>query len=204
MGRSDQTPDAQAAARRQLAAKLNVAEDDPMMPYLQANANLEEKVTLWSTAILEMAELAKQQNQAMQQTSQNALKLMGALRSFEPESMQLQQLITQLNSSWERWQSEQDSSKSMLQVLEPMLAQIQQATEKPSETTPGSTRWQYWFWGVVLVQWVTTLLFIASSGQWRGQILENQQLLYTRSVWTIQKLERIEKALGVGPPKEAP
>ena len=167
MGRSDQTPDTQAAARRQLAAKLNVAEDDPMLPYLQANANLEEKVALWSTAILEMAELAKQQNQAMQQTSQNALKLMGALRSFEPESAQLQQLIKQMNSSWSRFQTEQDSSKALLQALGPMLAQLQQATEKLSETTPGNTRWQYWFWGVVLVQWVTTLLFIGSGWQWR-------------------------------------
>jgi hypothetical protein len=204
MGRSDHTPEAQAAAvaRRKLAAKLNVAEDDPMLPYLQANANLEEKVALWSTAILEMAELAKQQNQTMQQTSQNSLKLIGALRSFEPESAQLQQLITQLNSSWERWQSEQDSSKSMLQALEPMLAQLQQAVVRPSAPTPGSTN--AWLWGTVLVQWVTTLLFIGSGWQGRGQILENQQLLYTRSVWTIQKLERIEKALGTGPPKEAP
>jgi hypothetical protein len=202
MGRSDQTPDAQAAARRQLAAKLNVAEDDPMLPYLQANANLEEKVALWSTAILEMAELAKQQNQAMQQTSQNALKLMGALRSFEPESMQLQQLITQLNSSWERWQTEQDSSRALLQALEPMLAQLQQVAQKPSETTPGSTN--TWLWGAVLVQWVTTLLFIGSGWQGREQMLAQQRILEARSGWALLKLERIEKALGSAPNQAAP
>jgi hypothetical protein len=77
---NSQTAEAQAIARRKLAAQLGVDEDDAMLPFMQANANLEEKVTLWSSAIVELAELAKHQNQAMQETSQNSLKLMSALR----------------------------------------------------------------------------------------------------------------------------
>jgi hypothetical protein len=120
-----------ARARRKLAAQLGIDEDDPMLPFLQANANLEEKVALWSTAILELAELAKRQNQAMQETSQNSLKLMTALRSFEPESAQLQQLIEQLNSFWSRWQVEQEKQgETLRQVLEPMLAELQRSPHR--------------------------------------------------------------------------
>ncbi len=68
-------------ARRKLAAQLGLEADDPLLLLVQANANLEEKVELWSTAILELAALAKQQNQTMQETSQNSLKLMHALQS---------------------------------------------------------------------------------------------------------------------------
>jgi chromosome segregation ATPase len=207
---NSQTPEAQAIARRKLAAQLGVDEDDAMLPFMQANANLEEKVSLWSTAILELAELAKHQNQAMQETSQNSLKLMNALRSFEPESAQLQQLIKQLSTSWNRLQAEQDSlpqnlTQALRQELEPILLEIQQAIEPQQNTIApppipsGNTNWQRWFWMAVGVQWVTTLLFIGSGWQWHEQLRSAQQLLYTRSTWTIKKLERIEKALGIQP-----
>jgi DNA repair exonuclease SbcCD ATPase subunit len=212
METNSQTPEAQAIARRKLAAQLGVDEDDAMLPFMQANANLEEKVTLWSTAILELAELAKHQNQAMQETSQNSLKLMTALRSFEPESAQLQQLIKQLSNSWNRLQAEQDSlpqnlTQALRQELEPILLEIQSAIDEQQQQQPiapppissGNTNWQKWFWGAVVVQWVTTLLFVGSGWRWHEQLQSSQQLLYTRSVWTIEKLERIEKALGILP-----
>jgi chromosome segregation ATPase len=218
-----QTPEAQAIARRKLAAQLGVDEDDAMLPFMQANANLEEKVTLWSTAILELAELAKHQNQAMQETSQNSLKLMSALRSFEPESAQLQQLIRQLSNSWNRLQAEQDNlpqnlTQALRQELEPILLEIQQAideqqqqdtlvSDRPKVIVPppipnGNTNWQKWFWGAVVIQWVTTLLFVGSGWRWHEQLQSSQQLLYTRSTWTIEKLERIEKALGIQPKRK--
>jgi hypothetical protein len=209
-----QTAEAQAIARRKLAAQLGVDEDDAMLPFMQANANLEEKVTLWSTAILELAELAKHQNQAMQETSQNSLKLMTALRSFEPESAQLQSLIKQLSTSWNRLQVEQDSlpqnlTQSLRQELEPILLEIQTAIEQQQQDTiappplpSGNTNWQKWFWGAVVVQWVTALLFVGSGWRWHEQLRSSQQLLYTRSVWTIEKLDRIEKTLGI-PPKRS-
>jgi DNA repair exonuclease SbcCD ATPase subunit len=210
---NSQTAEAQAIARRKLAAQLGVDEDDAMLPFMQANANLEEKVTLWSSAILELAELAKHQNQAMQETSQNSLKLMTALRSFEPESAQLQQLIKQLSTSWNRLQAEQDSlpqnlTQALRQELEPILLEIQTAIDEqqqqqdtivPPPLPSGNTNWQKWFWGAVVVQWVTTLLFVGSDWRWHEQLQASQQLLYTRSVWTIEKLERIEKALGILP-----
>jgi DNA repair exonuclease SbcCD ATPase subunit len=207
-----QTAEAQAIARRKLAAQLGVDEDDAMLPFMQANANLEEKVTLWSTAILELAELAKHQNQAMQETSQNSLKLMSVLRSFEPESAQLQSLIKQLSTSWNRLQAEQDSlpqnlTQALRQNLEPILLEIQTAIDEqqqqetiaPQPIPSGNTNWQKWFWGAVVVQWVTTLLFVGSGWRWHEQLQSSQQLLYTQSTWTIKKLERIEKALGILP-----
>jgi DNA repair exonuclease SbcCD ATPase subunit len=211
METNGQTAEAQAIARRKLAAQLGVDEDDAMLPFMQANANLEEKVTLWSSAILELAELAKHQNQAMQETSQNSLKLMSALRSFEPESAQLPPLIKQLSSSLSRLQAAQDSlpqnlTQALRQELEPILLEIQTAIEPQQDTIAppplpsGNTNWQKWFWGAVVVQWVTTLLFVGSGWRWHEQLQSSQQLLYTRSVWTIEKLERIEKALGI-PPK---
>jgi DNA repair exonuclease SbcCD ATPase subunit len=213
METNSQTAEAQAIARRKLAAQLGVDEDDAMLPFMQANANLEEKVTLWSTAIVELAELAKHQNQAMQETSQNSLKLMSALRSFEPESAQLQALIKQLSNSWNRLQAEQDSlpqnlTQALRQELEPILLEIQTAIEQqqqqqdtiaPPLQPSGNTNWQKWFWGAVVVQWVTTLLFVGSGWRWHEQLHASQQLLYTRSTWTIKKLERIEKALGILP-----
>jgi DNA repair exonuclease SbcCD ATPase subunit len=213
---NSQTPEAQAIARRKLAAQLGVDEDDAMLPFMQANANLEEKVTLWSAAILELAELAKHQNQAMQETSQNSLKLMSALRSFEPESAQLQQLIKQLSTSWNRLQAAQDSlsqnvTQALRQDLEPILLEIQSAIEPPPQDTiasppipNGNIDWRKWFWGAVVVQWVTTLLFVGSGWRWHEQLQSAQQLLYTRSGWTIEKLERVEKALGIQPKRSIP
>jgi hypothetical protein len=208
METNGQTPEAQAIARRKLAAQLGVDEDDAMLPFMQANANLEEKVTLWSTAILELAELAKHQSQAMQETSQNSLKLMTALKSFEPESAQLQPLIKQLSSSWSQFQAAQDSlpqnlTQALRQELEPILLEIQEAIE-PQSNVPvpiasGNINWQRWFWGAVIVQWVTTLLFVGSGWRWHEQLQSAQQLLYTRSIWTIEKLDRIERALGIKP-----
>ncbi len=212
METNSQTAEAQAIARRKLAAQLGVDEDDAMLPFMQANANLEEKVTLWSSAIVELAELAKHQNQAMQETSQNSLKLMSALRSFEPESAQLQSLIKQLSTSWNRLQAEQDSlpqnlTQALRQELEPILLEIQTAIDEqqqqdtiaPLPIPNGNTDWRKWFWGAVVVQWMTTLLFIGSGWRWHEQLQSAQQLLYTRSTWTIEKLERIEKALGILP-----
>jgi DNA repair exonuclease SbcCD ATPase subunit len=217
METNSQTPEAQAIARRKLAAQLGVDEDDAMLPFMQANANLEEKVTLWSTAILELAELAKHQNQAMQETSQNSLKLMSALRSFEPESAQLQTLIKQLSTSWNRLQAEQDSlpqnlTQALRHELEPILLEIQSAIDEqqqqstivPPPIPSGNTNWQRWFWIAVGVQWMTTLLFIGSGWRWHEQLQSSQQLLYTRSTWTIEKLERIEKALGIQPKRSTP
>jgi DNA repair exonuclease SbcCD ATPase subunit len=219
METNSQTAEARSIARRKLAAQLGVDEDDAMLPFMQANANLEEKVTLWSTAIVELAELAKYQNQAMQETSQNSLKLMGALRSFEPESAQLQALIKQLSNSWNRLQAEQDSlpqnlTQALRQELEPILLEIQTAIEQqqqqqqdtiaPLPIPSGNTNWQKWFWGAVVVQWVTTLLFVGSGWRWHEQLQSSQQLLYTRSTWTIEKLERIEKALGIQPKRSIP
>jgi hypothetical protein len=216
MSLNDRSPEANSSevARRKLAAELGLEADDPLL--LQANANLEEKVTLWSTAILELAELAKQQNQAMQETSQNSLKLMNALRSFEPESAQLQPLIKQLMASWSRSQAVQDSlpqnvTQALRQELEPILLEIQETIATPPQnriaplpTTNGNINWQKWFWGAVMVQWVTTLLFIGSGWRWHEQLQSAQQLLYTRSIWTIEKLDRIEKALGIQPKRSAP
>jgi DNA repair exonuclease SbcCD ATPase subunit len=212
MESNSQTPEAQAIARRKLAAQLGVDEDDAMLPFMQANANLEEKVTLWSSAIVELAELAKHQNQAMQETSQNSLKLMSALRSFEPESAQLPPLIKQLSSSLSRLQAAQDGlpqdvTQALRQELEPILLEIQSTIDEQQQQQPivppsipsGNTNWQKWFWGAVVVQWVTTLLFLGSGWRWHEQLHASQQLLYTRSTWTIEKLERIEKALGILP-----
>jgi hypothetical protein len=67
---------------RQLPPNWGLDDDDPMLPLLQANAQLEAKVEQWSTAILELAALARNQNQAMQETSQNSLRLTSALSSF--------------------------------------------------------------------------------------------------------------------------
>jgi hypothetical protein len=195
-------------ARRKLAAQLGLEADDPLLLLMQANANLEEKVTLWSTAILELAELAKHQNQAMQETSQNSLKLMTALQAFEPESTQLQPLIKQLSGSWSQLQAAQDSlpqnlTQALRQELEPILLEIQEAiapqSNVPTPIASGNINWQRWFWWAVVVQWVTTLLFVGSGWRWHEQLQSAQQLLYTRSIWTIEKLERIEKALGIQP-----
>jgi hypothetical protein len=200
-------------ARRKLAAQLGLEADDPLLLLMQANANLEEKVTLWSTAILELAALAKHQNQAMQETSQNSLKLMTALQAFEPESTQLQPLIKQLSGSWSQLQAAQDSlpqnlTQALRQELEPILLEIQEAiapqSNVPVSIASGNINWQRWFWGAVIVQWVTTLLFVGSGWQWHEQVRSSQQLLYTRSIWTIEKLERIEKALGIQPKRPAP
>ncbi len=193
-------------ARRKLAAQLGLEADDPLLLLVQANANLEEKVELWSTAILELAALAKQQNQTMQETSQNSLKLMHALQSSALESAPLTPLIKQLDSSCSRLNAEQerlaqqDWTQVFQQTLTPIIAELQRSTSQPPahQKAIGNISHHKWLWGAVLVQWVTTLLFIGSGWQWQGQLLTYQQALYQRSVWTIQKLERMEQALGVG------
>jgi hypothetical protein len=101
----------------------------------------------------------------------------------------------------------QNLTQALRQELEPILLEIQEAiapqSNVPTPIASGNINWQRWFWGAVVVQWVTTLLFVGSGWRWHEQLQSAQQLLYTRSIWTIEKLNRIEKALGIQPKRSS-
>jgi hypothetical protein len=201
-----------ALARRKFAAQCGMDEDDPMLPLLQGNAQLEMKVEQWSTAILELAALARNQNQAMQETSQNSLRLASALSSFEQESVQLRALIEQLGSSLTELKggsgkSPEGLNQNALQTLLPMLKAIKddiasmeasiEASDRGRDTN-GSGGWRDYVVGAQAVMAVVMLL----GGYWVYNQLNDQQfLLWKQSSWALTKLERIEKALGVQPDK---
>jgi hypothetical protein len=201
-----------ALARRKFAAQCGMDEDDPMLPLLQGNAQLEMKVEQWSTAILELAALARQQNQAMQETSQNSLRLASALSSFEQESVQLRALIKQLGGSLTDSKSGSGKSpeglnQNALQTLLPLLKAIKDdiaSMEASIEVndrgrdTNSSGGWRDYVVGAQAVMAVVMLL----GGCWVYNQLNDQQfLLWKQSSWALTKLERIEKALGVQPDK---
>jgi small-conductance mechanosensitive channel len=199
---------------RKLPENWGLEDDDPMVPLLQANAQLEAKVEQWSTAILELAALARQQNQAMQETSQNSLRLTSALSSFEQELVQLRTLIKQLGGSLAESKGgsgkrQEGLNQSALQTLMPLLDEIRAEmvtakryiaqTDRHNQAGHAKRRW---------VDYVAGLQAIAI-----GALLIGGFCLYDRmaaqevsswhySNWILTKLERVEKALGIE--KKAP
>jgi hypothetical protein len=201
-------------ARRKFAAQCGLDEDDPMLPLLQANAQLETKVEQWSTAILELAALARQQNQAMQETSQNSLRLTSTLNSSAQESQQLQRLIAQLSNSLIA-QKQTNSSKpspeltqSALQTLVPMLNSLNQTMEdmqrqidrvRTDQLIWNANEFQIrrWGWWFLLFQVMVCFGLIMGVRLHNTQVLTEQARLAAQASWQLTKLERIEKALGI-------
>jgi hypothetical protein len=199
-------------ARRKFAAQCGLDEDDPILPLMQANAQLETKVEQWSTAILELAALARQQNQAMQETSQNSLRLASALSSSAQESQQLQQLIARLDSSLTALRQEGNSpnspglNQSALQTLIPLLGDIKaqltatQAVIKQSDRINRVGSDSRWWVECVVGAEAAVVLLILIGGIWSYFQLNGQHLvLWRQDNWALTKLERIEKALGIDP-----
>jgi hypothetical protein len=165
-------------ARRKFAAQCGLDEDDPILPLMQANAQLETKVEQWSTAILELAALARQQNQAMQETSQNSLRLASALSSSAQESQQLQQLIARLDSSLTALRQEGNSpnspglNQSALQTLIPLLGDIKaqltatQAVIKQSDRINRAGSDSRWWIDCAVAAEAVLVLLIFIGGIW--------------------------------------
>ncbi len=205
------------AATRKFAVQLGLEEDDPMLPLLQANAQLEAKVEQWSTAILELAALARNQNQAMQETSRNSLRLTSALSSFEQESAQLRQLIAQLGNALAtlkrtNGKDSEGLNQNALQTLVPLLHSIHQdlgtidqklpvrrlhSTKNPSPSRFGNVnQWLCW---VAAFQFLLSILVIGTTLVQFHRVAQMQDSLLGYANWSFTKLERVEKALGIEP-----
>jgi small-conductance mechanosensitive channel len=199
---------------RKLPENWGLEDDDPMVPLLQANAQLEAKVEQWSTAILELAALARQQNQAMQETSQNSLRLTGALSSFEQESVQLRTLIKQLGSSLSESKGgtgkrQEGLNQSALQTLMPLLDEIRAEmvtakrhiaqTDRHNQAGHAKRRWLDY---VVGLQAIAIGALLIGGFRLYGQIAAQEVSRWQYSNWILTKLERVEKALGIE--KKAP
>jgi hypothetical protein len=198
---------------RQLPPNWGLEDDDPMLPLLQANAQLEAKVEQWSTAILELAALARNQNQAMQETSQNSLRLTSALSSFEQESVQLRTLIKQLGGSLTELKGANGKgpeglNQNALQTLIPVLKAIktdiedmERAIDQTQQIVQDGSDDKRQLTYLTAMQ-VTMVGVMLMAGYWfYGQMTAQQALLWKQSSWALTKLERIEKALGVQPDK---
>jgi small-conductance mechanosensitive channel len=194
---------------RQLPQNWGVDDDDPMLPLLQANAQLEAKVEQWSTAILELAALARNQNQAMQETSQNSLRLTSALSSFEQESVQLRTLIKQLGGSLTELKGgsgkrPEGLNQSALQTLMPVLDEIRAEmvtakryiaqTDRRNQAGHAKRRWLDY---VVGAQAITIGALLIGGFWFYGQMTAQQAALWQHSNWILTKLDRVEKALGI-------
>jgi hypothetical protein len=192
-----------------LPKKWGVEDDDPLLPLLQANAQLEGKVEQWSTAILELAALARNQNQAMQETSQNSLRLTNALSSFEQESVQLRALIKLLGSSLTELKSgsgksQEGLNQNALQTLIPVLKAIKTDIEDMERTIDltqdivqdGSDSRKR-LEGLMALQVGGFIGLLVCGYVFYNRVTGQQAFLWQQSSWTLTKLERIEKALGV-------
>jgi ABC-type transporter Mla subunit MlaD len=199
---------------RKLPENWGLEDDDPMVPLLQANAQLEAKVEQWSTAILELAALARQQNQAMQETSQNSLRLTSALSSFEQESVQLRTLIKQLSGSLTESKGERHSnvspelSQNALQTLMPLLNEIKAEVGEIKATIETNEEHQQAgddsrkrLEGLMALQVGGFIGLLICGYGFYTHMTGQQALLWQQSSWMLTKLERIEKALGVEPGK---
>jgi hypothetical protein len=192
-----------------LPKKWGVEDDDPLLPLLQANAQLEGKVEQWSTAILELAALARNQNQAMQETSQNSLRLTNALSSFEQESVQLRALIKLLGSSLTELKSgagksQEPLNQNALQTLIPVLKAIKTDIEDMERTIDltqdivqdGSDSRKR-LEGLMALQVGGFIGLLVCGYVFYTRVTGQQAFFWQQSSWMLTKLERIEKALGV-------
>lgn len=194
---------------RRLPENWGLEDDDPMVPLLQANAQLEAKVEQWSTAILELAALARQQNQAMQETSQNSLRLTSALSSFEQESVQLRALIKQLGGSLAELKGGSGKSQGVLnqsaiQTLMPVLDEIRAEmvlakryiaqTDRHNQAGHAKRRWLDYLVGVQAIAMGALLI---GGFCLYDRIAAQEVSRWQYSNWILTKLERVEKALGI-------
>jgi ABC-type transporter Mla subunit MlaD len=198
---------------RKLPQNWGLDDDDPMLPLLQANAQLEAKVEQWSTAILELAALARNQNQAMQETSQNSLRLTSALSSFEQESVQLRTLIKQLGGSLTELKGgsgkgQEGLNQSALQTLIPVLKAIKTDIEDMERTIETNEEHQQAgndsrkrLEGLMALQVGGFIGLLVCGYVFYTRVTGQQAFLWQQSSWMLTKLERIEKALGVEPGK---
>jgi ABC-type transporter Mla subunit MlaD len=198
---------------RKLPQNWGLEDDDPMLPLLQANAQLEAKVEQWSTAILELAALARNQNQAMQETSQNSLRLTSALSSFEQESVQLRTLIKQLGGSLTELKGgsgkgQEGLNQSALQTLIPVLKAIKTDIEDMERTIETNEEHQQAgndsrkrLEGLMALQVGGFIGLLVCGYVFYTRVTGQQAFLWQQSSWMLTKLERIEKALGVEPGK---
>jgi ABC-type transporter Mla subunit MlaD len=198
---------------RKLPQNWGLDDDDPMLPLLQANAQLEAKVEQWSTAILELAALARNQNQAMQETSQNSLRLTSALSSFEQESVQLRTLIKQLGGSLTELKGgsgkgQEGLNQSALQTLIPVLKAIKTDIEDMERTIETNEEHQQAgndsrkrLEGLMALQVGGFIGLLICGYVFYTRVTGQQAFLWQQSSWMLTKLERIEKALGVEPGK---
>jgi ABC-type transporter Mla subunit MlaD len=198
---------------RKLPPNWGLEDDDPMLPLLQANAQLEAKVEQWSTAILELAALARNQNQAMQETSQNSLRLTSALSSFEQESVQLRMLIKQLGGSLTELKGasgkgQEGLNQSALQTLIPVLKAIKTDIEDMERTIATNEEHQQAgndsrkrLEGLMALQVGGFIGLLVCGYVFYTRVTGQQAFLWQQSSWMLTKLERIEKALGVEPGK---
>jgi ABC-type transporter Mla subunit MlaD len=194
---------------QRLPQNWGIEDDDPLLPLLQANAQLEGKVEQWSTAILELAALARNQNQAMQETSQNSLRLTNALSSFEQESVQLRALIKLLGSSLTELKSgagksQEGLNQNALQTLIPVLKAIKTDIEDIERTIDltqdivqdGSASRKR-LEGLMALQVGGFIGLLVCGYVFYTRVTGQQAFLWQQSSWMLTKLERIEKALGV-------
>jgi hypothetical protein len=194
---------------QRLPKNWGVEDDDPLLPLLQANAQLEGKVEQWSTAILELAALARNQNQAMQETSQNSLRLTNALSSFEQESVQLRALIKLLGSSLTELKSgagksQEGLNQNALQTLIPVLKAIKTDIEDMERTIDltqdivqdGSDSRKR-LEGLMALQVGGFIGLLVCGYVFYTRVIGQQAFLWQQASWMLTKLERIEKALGV-------
>ena len=174
----------------ELARRLNLSEDDPLLLVARGNAKLEEKVQLWSTAIIQVLDLVRVQQEQAIKAAQTSGRLSDSLLKFEQELKQFKGKTIEQNQILRRLtpaSTELNLIKQSLKELKDNQSQENKGILQSVQTSQNANR----RWFPFLVAGLTVLVLV-QLGQF---IIYQSQLtsLRERSEWALTKLDRLEK-----------
>lgn len=174
----------------ELARRLNLSEDDPLLLVARGNAKLEEKVQVWSTAIVQVLDLVRMQNEQTikaaelnEKLSDSLLKFEQGLNEFKGQISKQNQILKLLTPS----ATELNQIKQSLKILEThQTEQTNEILQSVQTSQSVNRRWLPFLAAGLVVLVLSQLAQLAIS---------QSQLAYLkeRSDWSLTKLDRLEK-----------
>ncbi len=174
----------------ELARRLNLSEDDPLLLVARGNAKLEGKVELWSTTIVQVLDLVRVQQEPAIKAAEMSGKLSDSLNQFDQGLNEFKEQMSGQNQILRRLTPAATELNQIKQSLKDLKDNQSQESNKVLQSVQTSQsvnrRW---------LPFLTAGLVVLVLSQLAQFAIYQSQLTYLRerSEWALTKLDRLEK-----------